>query len=157
MAPIWIGVAMGFGGTVAMDIWAWIAARLGLAGAPNWAMPGRWLAHVFRGRLFHDDIGAVAPVENELRLGWLFHYAVGLLYGVIFVLLAGRDWLAEPSFPPVWLFSLITILAGWCLLHPGMGLGWFASKTPSPWKTRILGLVAHTAFALGMWGVAVAL
>ena len=157
MAPLWIGVAMGIGGTVAMDVWARVAAGLGISGAPNWAMPGRWLAHVFRGRVFHDDIAAADPVGGELRLGWVFHYAVGILYGVIFALWAGAEWLATPTFVPVWIFALVTILAGWMLLLPGMGLGWFAAKTPAPWKTRALGLVAHTIFGLGMFGVAVAL
>ncbi len=147
---IWTGVVMGLAGTLAMDLWAWL---LSLAGQrkPNWAMPGRWLGHVFRGRVFHDDIGAAEPVERELSLGWALHYGVGVLYGVVFVLLAGRDWLAATTFLPLWVFSVLTIAAGWFLLQPGMGLGWAASKTPNPWKTRLMGLIAHTMFAAGMW------
>ena len=144
------GVVMGVLGTLAMDVWAWV---LGLMGQPkpNWAMPGRWLGHVFRGTLFHDDIGAAEPVAGELGLGWALHYGVGVLYGVVFVLLAGPGWVEDPSFLPLWAFSLLTIAAGWFLLQPGMGLGWAASRTPSPWKVRAMGLVAHTVFAVGMW------
>lgn len=145
---------MGLGGTVAMDVWAWTLARAGVAPFPNWAMPGRWLGHVFGGRVFHDDIAAVDPVAGELGLGWALHYGVGVLYGIVFVLLAGAEWNTEPTFFPIWIFSLITIAAGWFLLQPGMGLGWAAAKTPSPWKVRGMGLVAHTVFALGMWSVA---
>ena len=137
MNVLLVGILMGVAGTVAMDIWA-VFAQVG------------------RGKVFHADIGASEPVSGELRLGGIFHYAVGIAYGVIFALLAGADWIAAPTFLPVWIFSLVTILAGWCLLHPGMGLGWFASKTPSPWKTRALGLVAHTVFGLGMWWGALA-
>ena len=149
------GVLMGLGGTLAMDIWAWVLNRGFGQPLPNWAMPGRWLGHIGRGRVFHDDIGAAAPVAGELPLGWALHYGVGVLYGVIWALLAGAEWLAEPSFVPVWIFSLITIAAGWFLLQPGMGLGWAAAKTPSPWKVRGMGLLAHTVFGAGMWGVAV--
>ena len=46
---------------------------------------------------------------------------------------------------------MITILAGWFLLAPGMGAGWAASKTPNPAKSRALNIAAHTAFALGLW------
>ena len=145
---------MGIGGTVAMDVWAWILARVGVVPFPNWAMPGRWLAHSVRGHVFHDDIGQAEPVSGELTLGWLLHYGVGILYGVVFLLLAGDDWLITSQFWPLWIFSLITIAAGWFLLQPGMGLGWAASKTPNPWKARMLGLIAHTVFAVGMWGVA---
>ncbi len=155
MNGLTIGLAMGIGGTVAMDLWAFVLAKAGVAPFPNWAMPGRWMGHVFRGRVFHEAIGDASPVAQELPLGWVFHYAVGAVYGVVFVLLAGANWLASPTFLPVWIFSLLTIAAGWFLLQPGMGLGWAASKTPSPWKTRGLGLAAHTVFGLGMWIVAV--
>jgi len=144
------GVVMGVLGTLAMDLWALLLARIGQP-APNWAMPGRWLGHIPKGTVFHEDIGAAAPVPNELGLGWALHYGVGILYGVIFVLIAGAGWVAAPSFVPLWIFCLVTIAAGWFLLQPGMGLGWAASKTPNPWKVRVMGLIAHTVFACGMW------
>ena len=147
---IFTGIQMGVAGTVAMDLWALVLSALGQP-RPNWAMPGRWLGHVARGRVFHDDIGAAEPVAGERALGWALHYGVGVIYGVAFVLLAGWDWVESPSFLPLWGFSLLTIAAGWFLLHPGMGLGWAASKTPNPWKVRVMGLVAHTVFAVGMW------
>lgn len=155
MELVLTGALMGLGGTFAMDVWAWALSRFAGQPFPNWAMPGRWLAHVFRGRVWHDDIGAAAVVPGELGLGWAFHYGVGLIYGVIFVLLAGGAWLAAPVFLPLWVFAIVTIAAGWFLLQPGMGLGWAASRTPRPWKARIMGLIAHTVFALGMWTVAV--
>ena len=151
MSLVLTGCLMGAFGTLAMDIWAQVLHRaLGLP-LPNWAMPGRWLAHLLRGRVWHEDIGASEQVPGELGLGWVFHYAVGVIYGVVFAVLAGADWLAAPTFLPVWIFSIVTIAAGWFLLQPGMGLGWGASKTPNPWKVRGLGLVAHTWFGLGMW------
>lgn len=156
MGAVLTGFAMGVAGTAAMDLWAQALHRVAGQPLPNWAMPGRWLAHVFRGRVFHDSIGTAEPVGGELPLGWAFHYGVGVVYGVIFAVAAG-DWIHAPTFLPVWIFSLLTISAGWFLLQPGMGLGWAASKTPQPWKVRGLGLVAHTMFALGMWGAALLL
>lgn len=147
---IWTGVVMGVLGTLAMDVWAQVLHRAFGQPLPNWAMVGRWAGHL-SGRVFHDDIGASEPVTGERALGWAVHYGVGIAYGVIFVLLAGPGWLADPAFVPLWLFSLVTIAAGWFLLQPGMGMGWAAAKTPNPWKTRVMGLVAHTVFAIGMW------
>ncbi|MGY3437646.1 MULTISPECIES: DUF2938 domain-containing protein [unclassified Marinovum] len=148
---IGFGALIGLGGTVAMDIWAEILARGFSQPRPNWGNVGRWSAQVTRGQVFHEDIGKVPSVPGESRLGWLVHYGVGILYGVIFALLAGADWMAAPTFLPVWIFALITIGAGWFLLQPGMGLGWALSRTPRPWKGRIMGLIAHTVFGLGMW------
>lgn len=154
-ALIWTGLVMGLGGTLAMDIWSEVLARGFGQPRPAWGRIGRWAAQLPAGRVFHDDIGAVHPVQGEVALGWLVHYSVGLAYGVIFVLLAGPGWLGAPSFLPLWIFALVTIGAGWFLLQPGMGLGWAASRTPNPWKVRGMGLVAHTVFAIGMYAVAV--
>lgn len=148
------GVLIGLGATVAMDMWAQVLHRVFGQALPNWAMVGRWVAHVRRGRVFHDDIGAAEPVAGELRLGWIFHYGVGVLYGVIFLLIVGAAWLDAPTFIPAWVFGIVTIGAGWFLLQPGLGLGWAASKTATPWKVRGLGLAAHTVFALGLWATA---
>ena len=145
-----MGVLIGIGGTVAMDLWALVLQRIFGLPLPNWAMIGRWVGHL-PGQVFHDDIGTAAPVSQELRLGWLFHYAVGAVYGVVFVMIMGAGWLVDPSFVPVWIFGILTIAAGWFLLQPGLGLGWAAAKTAAPWKARGLGLVAHTVFATGMW------
>lgn len=150
-----IGIIMGLAGTLAMDIWALALERFAGQGRPNWAMPGRWLGHLPTGRVFHDDIGAASAVPGERGLGWALHYGVGIVYGVAFVLIAGPGWIADPTFLPVWVFSVLTIAAGWFLLQPGMGLGWAASRTASPWKVRALGLAAHTVFAVGMWLAAV--
>lgn len=119
---------------------------------PNWALPGRWFGHLFRGKIFHENIGQTDEVSSELILGWLFHYGVGVLYGVFFLLIVGLTWLNEPDFLSAWIFAIATIAAGWFILQPGMGLGYAASNTPMPWKSRGLGLMAHTAFGLGLWG-----
>lgn len=153
MGVILAGVLMGLGGTAAMDLWALVLKRLFGQPMANWARVGRWVAHL-RERVFHEDFDRVAPVEGELALGWAFHYAVGVVYGVVFAVLAGRDWIAEPTFVPVWIFGIVTIAAGWFLLQPATGAGWAASRTPSPARTRVLGLLGHTVFAVGMWGVA---
>jgi hypothetical protein len=149
MSSLSIGILMGIAGTAAMDIWALILRGMFNMPLPNWGNVGRWVAHL--PRLFHDDIGQVQKVQNETAIGWVFHYAVGIVYGVFFVWVAGADWIAAPTFIPLWIFGLITISAGWFLLQPGMGLGWALSKTPNPTKGRVMGLIAHTVFSVGMW------
>ncbi|TPN83332.1 DUF2938 domain-containing protein [Mesorhizobium sp. CU2] len=150
---LWRGVAIGIGATVLMDIWAIILNKAIGQPLPNWGMVGRWVRHLPQ-RVFHDDIGKAAPYAHEKALGWVFHYLVGILYGVILVVLAGADWLANPTFLPAFILGIVTVGAGWFLLAPGMGAGWAASKTPNPTKVRALNLVAHTVFAFGMFSTA---
>ena len=134
-----------------MDAWAIIQNRVWGLPLPNWAMPGRWFAHLFRGKIFHQDIGEADEVSGELALGWLLHYGVGVVYGILFLLIIGTEWLKEPDFLSAWLYAIATIAAGWFVLQPGMGLGWAGGNTPAPWRSRGLGLIAHTAFGSGLW------
>ncbi|MEW9304368.1 DUF2938 domain-containing protein [Labrys neptuniae] len=150
----WRGVAIGVGATILMDLWAILLHKFFGENLPNWAPVGRWFWHLKEGRVFHDDIGKAAPYAHELALGWIGHYVVGILYGVILVVFAGGAWLANPTFLPAWILGIVTVGAGWFLLQPGLGIGWAASKTPSPTKVRLLNLVAHTVFAIGLWGTA---
>lgn len=154
---IWRGVAMGIGGTVFMDLWAIILHRFFGQSAPNWAPVGRWFWHLPKGKVFHDNIASAPPYKHENAFGWISHYAVGILYGILLAWIVPPEWFAAPSFVLPWLVGIVTVAAGWFLLQPGLGIGWAASKTPNPWKVRALNLVAHTVFALGMYAVALLL
>ncbi len=147
--------------------WNWRNRRNGLVGAdtgrntrqrrPNWGLVGRWFWHLRHGQIFHDNISDAKPYKHEVALGWIGHYAVGILYGVIFAIYGGAEWFSDPVFLPVWIFGILTVSAGWFLLQPGLGIGWAASKLPNAGNVRLLNLIAHTFFALGMYGTALLL
>jgi hypothetical protein len=145
---------IGGGATVLMDIWAIVLNKAFGVGLPRWGMVGRWVGHLRHGKIFHDDIGKAAPVANEVALGWAFHYAVGIAYGLILVAVAGAQWLASPTFLPAFILGMVTVGAGWFLLAPGMGAGWASSKMAQPMKVRGLNLLGHTVFAIGLYGTA---
>lgn len=148
------GVVVGFGATVLMDVWAILLWKAFGQSRTNWAPVGRWFWHLKNGVVFHDDIGKAEPYAHELALGWLSHYAVGILYGVILALIVGDGWFAAPTFLPAWILGIVTVGAGWFLLQPGLGIGVAASKLPNANKVRVLNLVSHTVFALGLFGTA---
>jgi hypothetical protein len=151
------GFAIGFGATVVMDLWA-VLLTLAL-GHPraNWGPVGRWFWHLGRGTVFHQDIGLAEAHPREGAIGWIFHYAVGILYGIVFALFMGEEWFAAPTFLPAFVWGILTVTAGWFLLQPGLGLGWAASKLPNANQVRLLNLAAHTAFAVGLWATALLL
>ena len=101
--------------------------------------------------MFHDDIGKAEAWEHELALGWAGHYAIGIVYGVVFALIVGPGWMAAPRLLSAWAFGLATLGFGWFLLQPGLGLGWAASKAPNPTRVRLLNLAGHTVFGLGLY------
>ncbi|WP_275789475.1 DUF2938 domain-containing protein [Pararhizobium gei] len=151
---LWRGMAIGIGGTVLMDVWAMLLSLLPGQNRPNWAPVGRWFWHLKTGTVFHDNIADAEPYAQELALGWIGHYAVGILYGILLAAIAGPDWLAAPTFLPAWILGIVTVGAGWFLLQPGLGIGWAASKLPNANTVRLLNLVAHTIFAAGMYWTA---
>lgn len=151
------GAAIGFGATVLMDAWAVLLWKMSVQPRPNWAPVGRWFWHLKDGTVFHDDIGRAEPYANEQALGWIGHYAVGILYGVVLALIVGKGWFAAPTFLPAWIFGIVTVGAGWFLLQPGLGIGVAASRLPNANTVRMLNLVAHTVFALGLYGTALLL
>ena len=97
---LYTGALMGLGATVLIDLWALVRQRLARVPLPNWAMVGRWVMHLLRGRLFHENIAAAQLMPKERQIGWVFHYFVGVVYGVFFALLAGPDWISVPTFLP---------------------------------------------------------
>lgn len=150
----WRCLVIGTGATVLMDIWAIILFKFFGQGRPNWAPVGRWFWHLREGKVFHDDIGKAKPYANELALGWISHYVIGIVYAYMLVMFTGTSWLAQPTFLPAWIWGIITVAAGWFLLQPGLGIGWAASKLPNANKVRFLNLVSHTVFAVGLYGTA---
>lgn len=157
LALVFQGILLGLGATVLLDLWSAALGALPGQSPPNWALAGRWFWHLREGKAFHDDIAKAEPHAHELAIGWAGHYVVGVLYGVVFALIAGPGWMAAPRLLPALIFGVVTVAAGWFLLQPGMGLGLAASRTPNPGMRRLTGLAGHTVFGIGLYATAVAI
>jgi hypothetical protein len=145
---------VGIGGTIVLDLWAALLSRVFGGPAPNWAMVGRWVGHMPRGRFVHDNIGKAAPVSGELAIGWIVHYVTGIVYGLLLVGLWGADWLRQPTLLPPMILALGLLVAPYFLMMPGMGSGIAGARTPKPNATRLRSFAAHSVFGLGMYATA---
>jgi len=85
------------------------------------------------------------------QIGWSFHYLVGAIYGLFFMYTISSNWFDLPIIINTLLLGWFTISAGWFFLHPCMGFGVALRKTANPNLGRKTGLLAHTAFGLGLW------
>jgi Protein of unknown function (DUF2938) len=142
---------LGIFATALLDLWAVLLNRLFGFGLPNWAMVGRWVAHLPSGRLTHDDIGAAPPVNGELKIGWAFHYAVGILFAMTTLLIGGADWAKSPTLPLPMIVGILTVGCGWFILQPALGAGVAASRKPDANRIRVLNILGHIVFGLGLW------
>ncbi len=157
MAFIIHSLIIGIGATALFDLWG-LALHLAFGlPAPGWAKGGRWFAHVARGQVWHDDIGAADPVANEAVIGWIGHYAVGSVFAGALLAIWGMGWAADPTLAPALIVGVVTISLGWFLMSPGMGGGIAAANAPNPWKARGLGLAAHVVFGVGLYLTALAI
>ncbi|MEM1130791.1 MAG: DUF2938 domain-containing protein [Pseudomonadota bacterium] len=145
------GLLIGIGATVLLDLYNVALARFAGIPAPNWGMIGRWFWHLREGTVFHDSIAEAAPYDREVQLGWVMHYAVGAIYGLVLAVVMGAGWMAAPTVLPALILGWLTVGFGWFLLQPGLGLGWAASRAETPMKVRGLNLAAHTVFGVGLW------
>jgi len=151
MAIIIQGAFVGVVATFVIDIWAlFVKHVLGLPTA-HWALVGRWFAYLPRGKFVHRPIADSAAIPNELTIGWIAHYMTGIFYGVIYLGIVQGILSQRPSLLSGLLFGLVTLVAPWLILQPGMGAGVFASRTPSPGAIRLVNMSVHAIFGISLY------
>lgn len=150
-------ILLGVGATLFMDAVAAVQKHILSQPTLDYAMMGRWLGHLPRGRLFHSPIAASEPIAFERPIGWVAHYLIGILFAWIFLLIMGQNWLQTPSFFPAVLFGMVTLIAPFFILQPGLGAGLAARRTPTPNIARLRSFIAHLSFGIGLWVTALIL
>lgn len=143
-------VLIGVGATAVMDIWLMLLKRMGIQ-TLNFAFIGRWVGHLFRGTFVHQSIGKAPPIPGELAMGWLTHYAIGIVFASMLVGLHGIAWIKDPLVLPALAVGLCTVAFPLFVMQPAMGLGIAASKTPSPMKSCMRSITNHAIFGVGLY------
>src|SRR5262249_13575402 len=119
--------------------------------ATSWAVVGRWFGNMAHGQFVHAAMSEAAPVKGELAIGWIAHYAIGIIYGLLLIALWGKVWLEQPTLLPPMMLAWVLLAAPFLVMMPGMGLGLAGSRTPNPNLTRLKSVVGHSVFSLGMY------
>jgi hypothetical protein len=145
-------LAIGAGATILMDVWLALLKRVGLPGM-NFALLGRWLAHLPRG--IWAQPAKQPPIRGELAIGWAAHYLIGIAFAALLVLMKGPEWAREPTFLPALLAGIVSVVAPLFILQPAMGAGVAASKTPTPVRNNLRSLANHAVFGVGLYLAAV--
>jgi hypothetical protein len=141
---------IGAGATVTMDVWAAVLRRLGIPSL-DFALVGRWIANLPRGRWRHESIARTAAVRGERLIGWCAHYAIGISFAALLLLTFGLEWGRAPTPGPALFIGVVTVLAPWFVLQPALGAGIASSKTPAPVFNSLKSLMTHTVFGVGLF------
>lgn len=144
-------ILIGIGGTLAMDMWAWIQKKLLGIPSLDYALVARWFVLISKGQFFHNPIMATPEVKGEKVLGWILHYLIGIVFALVLIFIWGEEWLAEPRLIPALLTGIVTLVFPFFVIQPCLGFGIAASKTPKPWKARSLSLLAHSTYGIGLF------
>ncbi len=147
LRTLWIGA----GATVVMDLWAVLRQRLFGIPSLDYALVGRWLGHLTRGRFFHDPIGKSPRVAGEGVIGWTAHYLLGIAFAAVLLAGWGLGWARHPMLAPALIVGIGTVLVPFCVMQPAMGAGFAARRTPRPAKARFQSLVTHGVFGVGLY------
>lgn len=144
-------LVIGVVATALIDLWSVLRWRLLAVAKPNYALVWRWLVGITQGTLIQPAIKQSPKVFGESWLGWCAHYGIGVGFAAVLVIWQGQNWLDQPTLWPAILVGVVTVLAPFCLMQPGMGLGFAAAKTPKPNQARLHSLVTHLLFGLGLY------
>lgn len=154
-------ILIGVGATAVLDLWLAILKRFGVP-IGSFALIGRWVAHMCRGTFCHRSIAKAEPVGNELTIGWVTHYAVGIVFAAVLMALQGSAWVESPTFFPAFLTGAVTVVMPLFVMQPAMGSpptappalrttssasgrqagsppGWWRSPLSSSWRRSRIG------------------
>ncbi|EPL9568247.1 DUF2938 domain-containing protein [Providencia rettgeri] len=151
LSTLFLIILLGVGATIVMDLWALFLKFCGQH-TLNFSMVGRWVGHMAHGQFMHKPSVAQSdkiPAENAL--GWVVHYAIGIVFAFIFIFIYGNSWFLAPTFLPALIWGIVTVVAPYFFMQPCMGAGIAASKTPNPNKARLMSLLSHSAFGIGIY------
>lgn len=143
-------VIIGIGATITMDIWAWLKRVLFKQASLDYRLVGRWVIHWFSLKFFHQSIQKSPVKSGEYFVGWIVHYMTGILFAVGFILVWGLQW-TSPQFLPAIITGVATVVFPLFIMQPAFGMGFAASKAPSPWTARKNALVTHSVFGVGLY------
>ncbi|MCG8576111.1 MAG: DUF2938 domain-containing protein [Flavobacteriales bacterium] len=143
-------IAVGIGATAIMDIYSWILKMFGVP-TLDYRFLGRWIGHFFNGKFSHHQIFNSPPIKYELAIGWGAHYLIGITFACLLAVIYGKKWLMHPTLFPALIIGIVTIVAPFFIMQPAFGIGFAAAKVPDPTKARLLSLLAHTVFGMGLF------
>jgi hypothetical protein len=140
--------------TAITDVWVVVREQVFRVPRPNYGLVGRWIAHMAKGRLRHESIGAAEVARGEKPIGWIAHYAIGVGFAFLLPAIWGAQWIRHPTLPPALIVGIATVVAPYFVMQPAMGAGVAASRTPRPNASRLHSLVMHAVFGLGLYAAA---
>jgi len=151
MIYIFQGIVSGLIATIIFDLFNFSLNFAYNIDKPKWNFLGRYFLGYTEGRYVRKSLKEDDDVDNELLWGYAFHYIIGLVYGLLYVLF-NLIFFDYPSLLVAYIFGFFTVLGAWCYLMPfAYNLGFFASKSDQQYKILAQNLIGHFVFGTGLF------
>lgn len=151
---LWIMAFVGgLVGSAFMDIMEMYMGKVGIYSGVKGTHIGRWAHGLAKGKLYYDNIDDAAPVNNEIRIAFIFHYLVGggfvaLGYPVMLYFVDVSTLFMH--LPLAVIYGLLTCAFPWLILMPSLGKGIAGNKMPTQVSPIIAPIGSHLAYGLGI-------
>lgn len=141
-------VLAGISGTATMDVANLLLVYFGYGYEINYNFIAALVRGWISGKFVYAAPTDVYPLAADYIFGFFWHY----LIGIIFAVPASLIFLSKMQKKLLWVvaYGAATSLVSLTLLFPSIGIGFFASHTPTPWLFVSTNLYNHVFFGVGM-------
>ena len=145
------GILVGVFATILFDLYQISLSYAYNINKSRWDYMGRYFTGVLKGRYICKDLMNDPKIKYELIIGYFFHYLIGSLFGLIYILI-NMIFYNDPSWILALIVGLITVLGGWCIIMPfALNIGFFATKKDEQKQILVQNLIAHFIFGVGLF------
>jgi len=117
----------------------------------KWGVAGRYFWGLKKAMYFRNDIINEPAIRYELIIGYVIHYIIGSIFGLIYIIF-NTILFSEPSFFLALTIGFSTVLGAWCIMMPyAYNIGFFASREENQKKLLLQNLIAHFIFGVGLF------
>ena len=143
-------IAIGIGATIILDTWNYLLSLLGIKSL-DYRFVGRWIGNFVNGKFYHSNIMMTPPVQNELFIGWISHYLIGISFSFVLIMVFGNGWLEKPLLVPAIIIGLATVIAPLFIMQPALGFGIASSNLPNPIVKLLKSIITHLVYGTGLY------
>ena len=134
-----------------MDLWQRLLKLTYGINPSDWKIIGRWFIFlILKQKVYNPNIENEKPFKNELIIGWVFHYFIGIFYSLGFFVLMQFFDIFKANLIDGLIFGLVTLVIPWFFMLPVLGKGFLASKTPRPFFISSLSIWSHVAIGVAI-------
>ena len=144
-------IVVGLLSCLAMDLWQRLLKLTYGINPSDWRIIGRWFIYVIlKQKIYNPNIENEKSFKNELLIGWIFHYFIGVVYSLGFFILMKYYNIFKASLSDGLIFGLVTLIIPWFFMLPAIGKGFLAYKTPRPVFISSLSIWSHIAIGVAI-------